>query len=207
MQINNYSHNANTIIKVIGMFLSLLCSSGCSMFGIRNTETPDYKVLAKNGTQEIRQYKPYIVATTTVSSLDYKASQNKAFKKLAGYIFGDNNKQIKIAMTAPVMQSQINGKWTMSFMMPAKYSLNNLPAPKDKSIALRKVPSRYYGVIRYSWLDSSQKNQAMADTLSKWLAKNSGFKIISGPVFAGYDPPWTIPFLRRNEVMFELEKV
>ncbi|MDA8561655.1 heme-binding protein [Gammaproteobacteria bacterium] len=202
------------------MTLSLLMNTACTLFGVRNEETPKYRVVDKSDYKEIRYYDSYIVAKTTVSG-SYKEAQKTAFKRLAGYIFGDNigNNKIsmtapvvqkeaeKISMTAPVTQQQTGDSWTMTFMMPSKYTIDRLPKPNNKNITIEEVPSKYFGVIEFSWYDSVSKNKEMAEALSKWLNNKSDFKIVSQPIFAGYNPPWTIPFLRKNEIMYQLVKL
>ena len=199
--------------------ISVISNTACTLFGVRNEETPKYTTIKKNGTYEIRYYEPYIVAKTKVSG-NYKDAQGKAFRILAGYIFGNNVSSEKISMTAPVKQSESQtismtapvmqvkdgNEWEMTFMMPSKYNLNSLPIPNDKRVVLEKIDGKYMGVVTYSWYDSLEKNEKMAKSLSEWLMENKDFQIISGPIFAGYNPPWTIPFLRKNEIMFELHK-
>jgi len=211
--------NIKIQIKVTITVLSLLMNTACTLFGVRNEETPKYRVVNKSDDKEIRCYDPYIVAKTTVSG-SYKEAQTIAFKILSGYIFGDNIGKNKISMTAPVVQKesekinmtapvtqqQTGNSWTMTFMMPSKYIIDTLPKPNNKNITIEKVPSRYFGVIKFSWYDSVSKNKEMAESLSKWLSNKPEFKIVSQPIFAGYNPPWTIPFLRNNEVMYELVK-
>ena len=194
------------------------------MFGIRKEETPKYDVLAKSEQMEIRQYAPYITATTTVDG-SFNDTQNKAFRILAGYIFGDNEKSAKIsmtapvvmnpqksasekiAMTAPVVQTPTDKGWEMSFMMPSQYSkIEDLPKPKDERVSFKQVESKTVAVIQFTGFWSEEKNQKMADQLKAWLAQNKDYELSSAPKFAGYDPPWTLPFLRRNEVMIELKK-
>lgn len=187
--------------------------------GVRTQENPKYTVLFKEGRKEIREYAPYLVATTTVSG-SYEVSKKIAFRKLAGFIFGNNSKKDnismtapvthgeseKISMTAPVTHKKSSGRWIMTFMMPSKYTLETLPVPNDQSIRIEKVDKKYYGVIQYSGYDSVKKNNMEASKLAVWLEKNSDFSITSSPIFAGYNPPWTISFLRKNEIMFELKK-
>jgi hypothetical protein len=192
----------------------------CSVLGIRSEETPKYEVITNEGDKEIRSYAGYIVAKTTVKG-DYRQSQGDAFRILAGYIFGKNEKKQKIAMTAPVtqekssesekiamtapvVQSESQDGWVMTFSMPAKYSMTDLPTPQDKRVVLEEVPPKLMGVIRYSGLARPSTNNQMAEELRSWLASKVDYEIVAGPSIAGYDPPWTIPLFRRNEAMFEI---
>jgi hypothetical protein len=202
--------------------LLAIFNSGCSVFGIRNYETLKYEVILKEGNKEIRYYESYNVAKTTVKG-EFKEAQSAAFRILAGYIFGDNEKKQKIAMTAPVLQEPTPRSekipmtapviqrpseegWVMSFMMPSVYKMEDLPTPKDKKVGLETVPVRYVAVIRYTWIGNERRNERKANELQKWIASLKGYELISPPMYAGYDPPWTFPFFRRNEMMIEVKK-
>ena len=195
---------------------------GCSVFGIRNYEMPSYQVILKEGKKEIRHYESFIVAKTTVKG-NFKEAQGDAFRILAGYIFGDNEKRQELPMTAPVLQNpaeesetiQMTGPviqsssdngWAMSFMMPSKYKMRDLPIPKDKRIRFETVPNRYIAAIRYTWPGSKHRNEKKASDLQQWVAGLNDFEAVALPVYAGYDPPWTLPFLRRNETMIEVKR-
>ena len=209
--------------KIILIGILMLLSTGCSLFGIRNEESPKYEVLTKKDNMEIRQYFPYIVATTQVDG-SFKESQTKGFRILAGYIFGDSEKDSKIsmtapvvmnpqkskfekiAMTAPVIQSPTSSGWEMSFMMPSKYTkLEELPKPKDNRIQLKQVPEKLVAVIQFTGFWSEDKNQKMSAQLKTWLSELAKYNELTEPMFAGYNPPWTLPFLRRNEMMIEVK--
>ena len=94
----------------------------------------------------------------------------------------------------------------MSFMMPSVYKMEDLPTPKDKRIRFETVPARHVAVIRYTWIGNESRNERKANELQKWIAGLKGYEPISPPMYAGYDPPWTLPFLRRNEMMIEVKK-
>jgi hypothetical protein len=196
-------------------------NASCTVFGIRSSETPKYTILESEGDKEIRSYPSYVVAQTTVTG-EFKDAQGDAFRILAGYIFGKNQKKQKldmttpvrqekamesekISMTAPVMQSQSPSGLVMSFMMPSKYSMSDLPTPLDERVVLKEVPATTFAVIRYSGLGSQSTNTEKASELKDWLIAQKKYQVTSEPSFAGYDPPWTLPFLRRNEMMFEIK--
>lgn len=204
------------------IFSLLILSTGCSLFGIRTTEELSYKVIKHEGDKEIRLYDPYLVAKTVVQG-SYKEAQSQAFRILAGYIFGKNTKKQKmsmtspviyrqsrpsekISMTAPVIQSVSGEGHEMAFKMPSKFSLKDLPQPDDSRISFEEIPSRFVATIRYSWLAGEKVNQEKAEELNQWLETETDYEMVSIPKFAGYDPPWTLPFLRRNEVLIELKK-
>jgi hypothetical protein len=208
--------------RVLIFMLLAIFNSGCSIFGIRTYEMPKYKVILKEGNKAIRYYESYIVAKTTVKG-EFKEAQSAAFRILAGYIFGGNEKRQdiamtapvvqrptseseKIQMTAPVIQSPSKEGWVMSFMMPSAYKMEDLPTPKDKRVSFETVPARYIAALRYTWFGSKSRNERKANELQEWLAGLNGYEPISSPMYAGYDPPWTLPFLRRNEMMVEIKR-
>lgn len=206
---------------IISLF-TLTFSTGCSVFGLRSEETPKYDVIKKSENFEIRKYQPYIVAETTVEG-DFKSAQSEAFRILAGYIFGKNRanqnipmtapvsqnkapqKSETIAMTAPVSQIKATKGWTMAFMMPESYKLEELPDPIDDRIKFRQIPEKHVAVLRFSWGRGQEKFQAKAAELAEWIKQIPEFETTSSPTWAGYDPPWTLPFARRNEVMYDLK--
>lgn len=206
---------------VIGCFMGFLVV-GCSLFGISNEEQPHYTVLMKQDNKEIRKYSSYIVAKTTVNG-SFKEAQKKGFRILAGYIFGKNKSKQKIQMTSPVVQIPDNEKismtapvvitqdqpkaWTMTFSMPSKFTLETLPTPTDEKVKLEKIEEKIMGVLTFSGFWSESKNENMANELKEWIKKLNEYQISSTAMFAGYNPPWTLPFLRRNEMIFELKKM
>lgn len=216
------------LVKQLMFSLLAALSIGCSILGIRSEEQPSYEVVLKQDQKEIRKYTSHIVAKTTVSGT-YEEAQSKGFRILAGYIFGKNKSKEKIAMTAPVVQEpepsnekiamtapvifapdkkddgNQNKSWTMTFSMPSKYSLESLPVPEDSRIQLVKVESRLVAAHIYSGFWSESKNKNIANELLEWLNKNSEYEVTSEPMFAGYNPPWTIPFFRRNEMLIEIK--
>jgi hypothetical protein len=192
------------------------------LFGIQNEESPKYKVLFKEGSFEIRQYDSYLVAQTTIKG-DFNESSSEAFRILAGYIFGKNKGDQKLAMTSPVeikqdstkipmtspvtMQKEKEGEsFTMTFSMPSKYTLEELPVPLDDRIKFKKIDERIVASHQFSWLRSKSKTDKKANELKDWLKKYQQYQQQGDYFYAGYNPPWTIPFLRRNEVHIELIK-
>jgi hypothetical protein len=188
--------------------------------GIQNEESPKYKVLFEEGNFEIREYRPYVVAQTTVKG-DFKQSSSEAFRILAGYIFGKNKgdkklamtspvemkqESTKISMTSPVTMSQESENFTMTFSMPSKYSMEELPEPLDPRIVFKKIDAKIIATHQYSWLSSKLRNDDKANELKEWLKKFKQYQGKENYIYAGYNPPWTIPFLRRNEVHIELSK-
>jgi len=181
-------------------------------------EKAKYQVIEKEGKFELRQYKPQIVAETVVES-DFDQAGNMAFRRLFNYISGENRKKEsiamtapvnqksrseKIAMTAPVNQQQSKGNYIVSFLMPSKYTMETLPEPLDSGVRLRQIPARKVAAIRYSGSWSRKKYEAQKILLEEFI-RNKRLRIIGQDIFARYDPPFQIWFLRRNEVLFEVE--
>lgn len=206
-------------MKVLTLIL-LLTMASCSLFGIQSEERPQYEVITKDGDFEIRKYSSYIIAKVNVDG-SYDKSSGKAFRILAGYIFGKNkgskkismtspvqmnesSKSEKIAMTSPVQMKQQSEGFEMSFMMPSKYSLGQLPEPLDPRIKFEEVPPRVVASVEFTWLASDKRNKNKEGELRKWLKKFPQYKSSNTYSYAGYNPPWTIPFLRRNEVHIQL---
>jgi effector-binding domain-containing protein len=205
-------------MKVLFNFLNTLFLTGCSVFGVPSVEEAGYDVVKDNAHIQVRQYKPLVVAQTEVDA-NYDKASNKAFNRLFNYINGNNKKQQKISMTAPVLmetQSQEiamtapvfqekSGKlWLMQFVLPSDYTLATAPIPGDSSINLKEIPSKKVAVLRYSGFLSEQSIAEKTKELQSWL-DTEGLKAISSARSAGFDPPWTLPFLRRNEVHIDVE--
>lgn len=199
-----------------GVVLGFLFTA-CSVVGYRTTEEPSYEVLRKEGDFEIREVSPIIVAEVT-SFGDYDSASGDSFRKLAKYIFGENRrekkismtapvfqeKSEKIAMTAPVFQEKNENRWVMQFTMPKEYTMETLPKPVDSEISIREIPARKIAVITYSGTLNEKNIAAKSQELEEWISKN-GYRAVSPPRSAGYDPPWTLPFLRRNEIQIDIE--
>ena len=185
-------------------------------------EEPDYEVLLTTKHYEIRRYQPYIVAEVDVEG-DMGSSGNKAFRILAGYIFGNNEPGEKMAMTAPVeSQAKADGEkmamtvpvlsdtpdparseYTYAFVMEAKYTLDTLPAPLDPRIRIVKKPARVVAVRRYSgrWTESNyrENEKALLEALQTDRVRTTG-----DPILARYNGPFTPWFMRRNEIQVEV---
>ena len=182
-------------------------------------EEPAYEVLLQTKYYEVRRYQPYIVAEVDVDD-DFKRAGNSAFRVLAGYIFGDNQPQQKMAMTAPVESSagvRMNmtapvtsraggdvGHYTYAFVMERKYTMETLPEPTNPDIRLVQRPGRVMAVHRYSggWSEERylEHEQMLLDALAVDRVETMG-----SPVFARYNAPITPWFLRRNEIMIEID--
>ena len=194
---------------VLAILLAIL-GSGNAMA----TEEAKYKVVLKEQSFEVREYEPHILAETLVDG-DFDKAGNKAFSRLFKYISGNNNSRQKIEMTAPVAQGagsekidmtspvgqqEEDGRWAVSFMMPASYSLETLPEPQDPRVILRQVPARHIAAVRYSGFWSEEGYMRNRDKLEAWIKKNR-FSVTGGAIWARYNPPFMPWFLRRNEIL------
>ncbi len=193
-----------------------LAVAACSVVGNRSgTEEPAYEVVGRAGAAEIRRYGPRIAAETDIEG-GAEAARNDGFRRLAGYIFGGNHGAARIAMTAPVAQAPSDGtriamtapvaqassgagRWTIRFFMPAEWTLATLPVPNDPAVRLVEVPGETVAVLRFS---GDRGAGAVAAREAELLGSLAGSAWVpqGEPVAWFYDPPWTLPWLRRNEV-------
>ena len=192
------------------------------------TEEPKYTLLEKSEPFELRSYAPLIVAEVKVEG-DLDAASNQGFRLIAAYIFGKNqvaekismtapvgiesaepNQSAKIAMTAPVSiegnkaNEGASGQWTVSFVMPSEYTLASLPKPLNSQVKIREVPAEKRAVITFSGFYNQEKVEEKTQALREWI-KLKNLKPSGEPQFARYNPPWTLPFMRRNEVMIQVD--
>ena len=143
---------------------------------------------------EIRAYAPRVMAVTGMTE-----DSDSGFRVLAGYIFGGNAEEQKIAMTAPVQQSMA-GEKEMAFMIPAEYALEDLPEPEDQRVSFREAPAYTAAVIQFSGWASADKADENWQQLRQFLIAE-GIDITGEPTLNQYNPPWTLPFMRRNEII------
>ena len=181
-------------------------------------EEAPYEVVKVEGSFEIRDYAPHILAETLVDG-DFDEAGSSAFRRLFSYISGDNRSQTKIAMTAPVSQQsgekidmtapvgqQKSGdQWVVSFMMPASYNMETLPAPDDPLVTLRQVPARRMATIRYSGFWSEKNYQKNKTKLDSWVQKE-GLSVNGEPIWARYNAPFVPWFMRRNEILLPVSR-
>jgi hypothetical protein len=178
----------------------LLLTTGTAMA----IEKPDYKVLAQETDFEVRLYGEYLVAEVDLEG-DMSEVGNSAFRILAGYIFGNNATGEKMAMTAPVESHRnSDGDTTFSFVMERKYSQDTLPSPVDPRVRINNQPQRVMAVRRYSGTWSEANFSKHHDELLAAL-RDAGIEPLGPPVWARYNAPFTPWFLRRNEVLIEID--
>ncbi len=206
---------------LIGISAALLLVGGNAMA----IEEPKYEVVKTYPNFELRRYAPFRIAETEVTGpFDEVGSQ--AFRILASYIFGNNRAQEKMEMTAPVNQSPATGDsekmemtapvtqrpkegadadtFVLSFVMPSRYTLDTLPEPLDARIRLREEPAKLMAVHGYTgrW---TQSNYRENESLLLTAVRKAGLTPVAAPIYARYNSPFSLWFLRRNEVMVEVE--
>jgi hypothetical protein len=200
---------------------------GGSVFGIRSGyEEAAHEVLFDDGKFEVRQYEDALVART-VTTGDLGEAGSAAFRRLGGYIFGKNVTRDSVAMTTPVFQEEVEtsdepesesiamttpvfqeepaeGTWVQTFVLPREYTMETLPVPTDPNVELAVLPGLKVAVVRYSGLRSTRSIEEQTERLRAWMAERD-LVATDAPRSAAYDPPWTIPFFRRNEVQIPIE--
>ena len=194
-----------------------VCAIFITIFGLGNAmavEEAKYTVDIKDKKFELRSYEPHILAETFVEG-DFDSAGNKAFRKLFKYISGNNKSRQKVAMTSPVGQGaasekidmtspvgqqENNGRWAVSFMMPASFSQETIPVPNDPDVILRQVPARQIAALRYSGFWSEKSYLRHKEKLQEW-AKEKGLNVVGEAEWARYNSPFTPWFMRRNEIL------
>lgn len=167
------------------------------------SEEPAYDVEQRIGQLEIRRYHPYVVAQTTVHSDDINAALETGFDRLFAYLRGGNIEGEKLPMTSPVCTAHENGGYTVSFVMPAGRVLRSLPRPDDSRVSLVDHDTHRVAVLTYRGRYNAEAIELHAHELSDLVAK-ANLTSFGAPSFAGFDPPTTLPILRRNEIWIDL---
>lgn len=204
----------NTLYVVIGI---VILWSAWGYFSSRVENTP-YSVIEDKKGYEVRLYPPHIVAQTTVSG-PYSKALNEGFGIVAGYIFGGNTKQESIAMTSPVVEKSPSSEsiamtapvlatiegdsHVIAFGMPKSYTTETLPKPTDPRVKIVTIPEKKMAVIRFSWFRTDARIETKKQTLLSTLLEDK-VKVVGSPQYAGYNAPWTPPWMLRNEVMVEI---
>ena len=203
------------ITSIIGLILIVGVLAGPLMSDV---EKPDYKVIQSEQNIEIRHYEPMIIAEVEVEGKREDAIRD-GFRLIADYIFGNNKVKLdiamtspvqqqesqKIAMTAPVQQQSTGRSWQISFVMPSRYSMESLPEPNNDRVRLKEILTKKFVVIEFSGTNSNENVTKHENQLMNYIEANQ-IKIIGSPKYAFYNAPWTLPFMRRNEVMIEINQ-
>lgn len=203
-------------ITLVSILLTLTMS--CTLLGIRKEETPKYKVLKKENNFELREYESFILAQVEQKG-EFQQSAKDSFRVLAGYIFGDNKQNKKMAMTAPVGEALNNPSeninlmteeqmkfqtWKVTFVMPSKFKKSDLPVPNNSRVKIVEEKKGQFAVLTFKGTTPNKKLISKLKELNSWINKNN---LESTQIFWvwRYDPPWTLPFFRRNEVAIQIK--
>jgi effector-binding domain-containing protein len=208
--------NKKTALALL-LFISVLLSAVLVGPAMSDVETPNYEIIRKDNNIEVRRYNPMIIALVQMQG-QRKEISGDGFRILADYIFGNNTVQKDIAMTAPVQQQSSkkiamtapvqyqpeNEEWNISFVMPSEYSIKDLPKPNNDRVTIKEIPAKDFAVIRFSGTSSDENVKKHEEKLMQYIIDNK-IEITGAPKYAFYNPPWTLPPMRRNEVMIELK--
>ena len=209
-------HKSWIVLGALATGLALAAASWGPI--VSNVEQAKYTVVESAGNFEIRDYEPMIVAETDVTGTRQSAIR-EGFRIIADYIFGNNlaSRKIamtdlvtqqtneKIAMTAPVIQQGDGHTWQIRFVMPASYTMETLPKPKNMAVSLKETKGGRFAVIRFSGIPRHINLQCHTEKLQA-LIRARNLNATSPPIYAFYNPPWTLPPLRRNEILIELKE-
>ena len=184
------------------------------------TEEPKFTVLLQEGSLEIREYEPRIIAHVKTTG-DFDDASSKGFKMLADFIFGNNtinntSKKIsmtapvsaslsskKISMTAPVLAENNNNEWSIAFVMPKEFTIETLPVPNNQNIRITALPKEKFAVIVFSGLVRESSYDKKVNLLNEFIKKKKLIPLSTIQI-ARYNPPWTLPFFRRNELLIKI---
>ena len=192
-----------TIIWIAGSVLILGGVISFFSFRFKGIETPNYKVIKTFGDVEIREYPQMILAQTKLGGKRYESNGNNGFGVVANYIFGGNQQQQKIAMTAPVIMNMSDTEASMSFVMPSQYQLADLPTPNSTAVSLVSQDSMKLAVLRFGGFSSDEKIAKHAQILPQVLKENN-IQTKGSLLYMGYNAPWDV-INRRNEVAFQID--
>ena len=179
--------------KILLILISILTLSSQTMA----YEETNYDTIKENKNYEIRKYSDRLVIETN-------SIQGNGFRKLFNYISGNNKDKKEIKMTVPVTQEIKNGNMTMQFYLSSKFNKNNVPKPSNSEIKILTIEGGYYAVIKYSGRSSDKNFIKNKDILEKEIKKDN-IIILSPPIRAAYNSPFTLPMLKRNEVMYRVD--
>jgi hypothetical protein len=191
-------------MAILLLVLLIVCIGVLFAFKSSKIEMPAYSVIKKYGAVEIRQYPNMVVAQTMLIQSTQEQKMSAGFRTIAGYIFGGNERNQKIAMTAPVVM-KMGDSASMFFMMPKEYSIAELPQPNSKQVLLQEEASKTLAVIRFGGFSSENKIAEYCEKLAAALAKNN-IQSKGAFMYMGYNAPWDV-INRRNEVAIEVVNV
>ncbi len=167
------------------------------------TPEPDYKTDGRVDDLELRRYPARVDARAEVNALDFEDALDLGYERLAGYIRGGNADNEGLGMSTPVTTTMRDGRYEMSFVMPADRLVSSLPQPEDPRVQLREVPERRIAVLRFNGRFTKKNVEWQERKLLRKLV-DAGLSAKGSVMFAAYDPPSTLPLLRRNELWIEI---
>jgi hypothetical protein len=190
-------------MRLIIKLLSICCASLFLIGPVMAIEEPPFRVLQSDPPFEHRLYTGFVVAETEVVG-DFDAASRSGFRRVAGYIFGDNQAQSggnrKIEMTAPVTVEPKDQGWRLHFVMPSAESLSSLPKPNNPDIKLRQIPEHAVASVRFSGFTTQAAVQEQTTKLRNWMSSKQ-LEASGPPQVARYNDPFTLPWRRRNEIL------
>ena len=192
----------SVIIVILILLLMMFIFQACALFSSGGTEQQPYQSIRRGKDFEVRYYPEATMATVTAGASTYKELGSSGFRKLAGYIFGGNQQNQQIAMTAPVHMEMTDTASSMSFVMPARYSKDQLPAPVNPEVVIKSVPAEYVAVISFGGFASDSKINRYSERLRRALEKQ-GIQSTGNFRYLGYNPPFQV-IGRRNEIMVHI---
>lgn len=185
------------------------------------TEEPKFSIIEKSEPFELRTYAPQLVAEVKVEG-DLDTASSQGFRLIAAFIFGQNQVSEKISMTVPVgietaQSTKITmtvpvgieaskdsakgvNQWVFSFVMPSEFTMATLPKSLNPLVTIRELPAQKRAAITFSGFYDEAKVSEKTKALEEWI-KSKQWQVIGNPQFARYNPPWSIPFMRRNEIL------
>lgn len=191
------------VIILVSIIVTLLLIQFVMARSTGNIEKQSYQVIRKESGFEIRYYPPATFATIRSSAKNYRELASSGFRKIAGYIFGNNESSSKIAMTSPVHMDISEEGSSMSFVMPSEYDIKKLPRPNDSNVELHETPGEYAAAISFGGFANDASIKKNADQLNSLLLEK-GIKPIGHFRYLGYNPPYQI-IARKNEVIVKVE--
>ena len=190
------------------VIVALLIPLALFAVALMSLDEPEYEVIEQTDAFELRAYKPFLVAETRVDG-DFDEASGRAFRSLVSYIQGGNQGGRNLPMTAPVNQQRVahgnDDTWLFQFVMPKEYVLQMLPQPMDEGVTLRQIPARLVAARRYSGDWGEQKYRDNEQALLEALQQER-LMPVGAPIFARYNAPFVPGFLRRNEVLVDVER-
>ena len=203
-------------MRVLAFLISLLIASTAMA-----TEEPQFSIIEKSEPFELRNYAPQLIAKVKVEG-DLDTASSQGFRLIAAFIFGQNKVSEKISMTVPVgieatqstkiamtvpvgieaskdSSTEVN-KWVFSFVMPSEYTMATLPKPLNPLVTIRELPAQKRAAIIFSGFNNEAKVLEKTKALEEWI-KSKQWQAIGAPQFARYNPPWSLPFMRRSEIL------